>query len=152
MLHSRRRFVAAAALAPAVAAGVAAPAALAQSGEEAAVARAVEALNRAMVSLDKETLEALTAPELSYGHSAGRIENQRQFVDNLMSRNAVFRFINTSDQSVSVVGNDTIVRHMFVAETQSRSGEVTPVRIGVLQIWQKRGADWKLLARQAYRV
>jgi len=26
------------------------------------------------------------------------------------------------------------------------------VKIGVLQAWQKRGGDWRLLARQAYRL
>jgi ketosteroid isomerase-like protein len=105
-----------------------------------------------MVSLDKAQLEALTAPQLSYGHSAGRIENQKEYVDNLMARNSVFRFINLSDQTVAVVGNDAVVRHLMTAETQNQAGQVTPVRIGVLQVWQKQGADWKLLARQAYRL
>lgn len=122
------------------------------TGEQAAVARAVDALNKAMVARDKAQLEALSAPQLSYGHSAGRIENRQQFIDNLMTGPSQFRFINLSEQTVEVSGNEAIVRHLFVAETQNRDGQVTPVRIGVLQVWQKQGADWRLLARQAYRL
>ncbi len=150
MNASRRGVAAAAVLAP-LAAGTAGRAA-AQANDQEALARAVEALNRAMVAADKAQLEALTAPQLSYGHSSGRIETQKEFVDNLLARNSAFRFINLSDQTISVVGTSAIVRHMFAAETENRQGQVTPVRIGVMQIWHKQGSDWKLLARQAYRV
>jgi ketosteroid isomerase-like protein len=126
--------------------------ALAQSSEEAAVARAVDALTKAMVSLDKAQLEALTAPQLSYGHSAGRIENQKEFVDFLMAETSKFRFIDLSEQTIQMAGNDAIVRHLMVGETQNRAGQVNPVRIGVLQVWQKQDGNWKLLARQAYRL
>jgi len=150
-MHATRRFAALLAAGTAVAAGLASPAA-AQSGEEAAVARAVDALSKAMVAVDRAQLEALTAPQLSYGHSAGRIENQREFVDYLLSRASAFRFINTPDQTISVAGNDAIVRHILMGETVDREGKVTPVRVGVMQVWQKQGGDWKLLARQAYRL
>jgi aspartate/methionine/tyrosine aminotransferase len=150
MNATRRGIAAAAALAPLAAAGPAA----AQAGEqETAVARAVEALNRAMVAVDKALLEALTAPQLSYGHSSGRVETRKEFVDNLTARNSTFRFINLSDQTISLVGGtDAIVRHLLTAETENRQGQVTPVRIGVMQVWQRQSGDWKLLARQAYRL
>ncbi|MBV1797591.1 nuclear transport factor 2 family protein [Siccirubricoccus sp. G192] len=124
----------------------------AQSGDDRAVAQAVEALTKAMLEVDRAKLEALTADQLSYGHSAGRIENKAQFVENLLSRRNAFRSINLSDQTISIAGNDAIVRHLFTGETANQAGQVTPVRIGVLQVWQKQGGDWKLLARQAYRV
>ena len=85
----------------------------AQSADTRAVAEAVEALNRAMVEVDRARLEALTADGLSYGHSAGRIETKQQFVDYLVSRASAFRSISTSDQTISIVGNDAIVRHLL---------------------------------------
>jgi hypothetical protein len=124
----------------------------AQSADARAVAEAVEALNKAMVEVDRSRLEALTADGLSYGHSAGRIETKQQFVDYLVSRASAFRSISTSDQTISIVGNDAIVRHLLTGETVNPAGQVTPVRIGVLQVWQKQGSDWRLLARQAYRI
>jgi hypothetical protein len=135
--------------------GVAASAirpARAQAADERAVAQAVEALTKAMLDVNRAQLEALTADQLSYGHSAGRIENKSQFIDHLVSRASAFRSINLSDQTISVVENEAIVRHLFTGETVSPAGQVTPVRIGVLQVWQKQDGDWRLLARQAYRL
>jgi hypothetical protein len=124
----------------------------AQSADVRAVTEAVDALNKAMVDVDRPRLEALTAEGLSYGHSAGRIETKQQFVDYLVSRVSAFRSITVSDQTISIVGNDAIVRHILTGETVNPGGQVTPVRIGVLQVWQKQASDWRLLARQAYRI
>lgn len=124
----------------------------AQPAEEQAVARAIDALSEAMIAVDRSRLEALTADGLSYGHSAGRVENKQQFVDYLVSRASSFRSINLSDKSVSVIGNTAIARHILSGETVNPAGQVTPVRIGVMQVWQKSGNDWRLLARQAYRI
>jgi hypothetical protein len=65
---------------------------------------------------------------------------------------SAFRRIDLSDQTISLVDNEAIVRHLLTGETVNPAGQVTPVRIGVLQVWQKQGGDWKLLARQAYRL
>jgi hypothetical protein len=124
----------------------------AQSADARAVATAVDALNKAMIEVDRTRLEALTADGLSYGHSAGRIETKQQFVEYLVSRASAFRSINLSDQTISIVASDAIVRHILTGETVNPAGQVTPVRIGVLQVWQKQASDWRLLARQAYRL
>ena len=150
----QRRHVARAGIAAALlgAAASANHGAQAQSADERAVAQSVEALTKAMIDVDRARLEALTADQLSYGHSAGRIENKKEFIDNLASRASAFRRIDLSDQTISLVDNEAIVRHLFTAETVNPAGQVTPVKIGVLQVWQKQGGDWKLLARQAYRL
>ena len=43
------------------------------------------------------------------------------------------------------------MRHVFTAETEA-NGKPGSAKVGVLQVWQKQGADWKLLARQAFKV
>lgn len=126
--------------------------AFAQSADEAAIARQIEALTRAMIAVDRAQLTALTSDALSYGHSAGRIENKAQFIANLEARNASFRTINLSDQTIQVSGDDAIVRHLFTGETVNQQGTVTPVRIGILQIWRKESGTWRLLARQAFTL
>jgi ketosteroid isomerase-like protein len=135
--------------------GVAASAnhpARAQSADERAVAQAVEALAKAMLAVDRAGLEAAAADQLSYGHSAGKIETKKEFVDAILSREAAFRKLDLSDQTISVAENEAIVRHLMTGETVSPSGQVSPVKVGVLQVWQKQGGSWKLLARQAYRL
>jgi ketosteroid isomerase-like protein len=152
-MNLQRRDIALAATAALL--GVAASAnhpARAQSADERAVAQAVEALAKAMLAVDRAGLEAAAADQLSYGHSAGKIETKKEFVDAILSREAAFRKLDLSDQTISVAENEAIVRHLMTGETVSPSGQVSPVKVGVLQVWQKQGGNWKLLARQAYRL
>ena len=94
MRVTRRGFAAAGASAAALAAS---PAAMAQSGEEAAVAQAVERLRAAMLAADRDQLDALTAPQLSYGHSGGAVESKAQFIDVVAGKRTVYKTINLSD-------------------------------------------------------
>lgn len=124
-------------------------AAQAQGSDAAAVAAAVDALTKAMLAGDRAGLMAVTHERLSYGHSAGRIENRQQFIDPLVNKTSVFRSITVSDQTIDVVGDDAIVRHVLRGESES-NGRVNPVNIGILQVWKKQADGWKLLARQAF--
>ena len=121
----------------------------AQGSDAAAVAAAVEALTKAMLAGDRAGLMAVTHERLSYGHSAGRIENRQQFIDPLANKTSIFRSMNVSDQTIDVVGDDAIVRQVLRGESES-NGRVNPVNIGILQVWKKQADGWKLLARQAF--
>ena len=131
-------------------AAVAAPA-FAQSADESAIGRNMDALHKAMVSVDKSQLEGLTWPELSYGHSSGRIETKAQFVEALVTKKSILSKIELSKMTNSLVGDLAIVRGHFSGISES-TGKPVPTEIELLLIWQKRGADWKLLARQAYKL
>jgi uncharacterized protein DUF4440 len=149
----QRRRVASAGAAAMLLAAAGNPGTTGPSAEDrAAVAQAVDALTKAMIEVDRARLDALAADQLSYGHSAGRIENKKEFIDYLESRASAFRRIELSDQTISIVDNEAIVRHLFTGETVNPAGQATSVRIGVLQVWQKQNGVWKLLARQAYRL
>ncbi|MDV3308486.1 MAG: nuclear transport factor 2 family protein [Cyclobacteriaceae bacterium] len=119
----------------------------AQSREEKAVAAAVERLRQAMLDGDRTALESLTAAELSYGHSSGLIEDKKTFVDALVTGKSDFKEINLTNQTIKVAGNVAIVRHEMHGE--SNTG---PVNIGILLVWQGKGDNWKLVARQAYKL
>jgi ketosteroid isomerase-like protein len=123
----------------------------AQSGDEAAVNQAINALTQAMISADKAKLEELVADQLSYGHSSGKIETKAQFVDVIASKKTVYKSINLTEPGTTVVGNNAIARHVFSAETEA-DGKAGSARVGVLQVWQKQDGRWKLLARQAFRL
>ncbi|SFK54784.1 nuclear transport factor 2 family protein [Azotobacter beijerinckii] len=118
--------------------------------ETAAVEAAAEQLRVAMVDPDKGRLEALIAPQLSYGHSSGKVDTKESLIDNLMTGASNFSSIAIGDQSVQVVGDDiAIVRHTFVADTHGKGKDPARVNLKVLQIWKKKGSEWQLLARQA---
>ena len=124
---------------------------MAQSKDEAAVTAAVETLRKAMVDGDKAALENITAEELSYGHSGGKIEDKTAFVNAIASGASDFVTIDLTDQTVKIAGNTAIVRHTLSATTND-GGKPGAVKLYILLIWQKQKGDWKLLARQAVKV
>jgi hypothetical protein len=123
----------------------------AQSPDEASVAKAIDALSKAIVAADKASLERITWPELSYGHSAGKVENQKQFVDALVSKQTVIASIDNPKMSSTVVGDIAISRGTMTYMVAG-AGAPTKADLTLLLIWQKRNGEWKLLARQAYKV
>jgi hypothetical protein len=125
--------------------------AYAQSPDEAAVAKAIDALSRAIVAADKASLERITWPELSYGHSAGKVENQKQFVDALVSKQTVIASIDNPKMSSTVAGDIAISRGTMTYMVAG-AGAPTKADLTLLLIWQKRNGEWRLLARQAYKV
>ncbi|WP_461042332.1 nuclear transport factor 2 family protein [Spirosoma harenae] len=124
---------------------------LTQPKDQDAVVQAVEQLRQLMISPDKEKLEALAADQLSYGHSAGKIEDKNAFVDALVSGASDFVSIELSDQTISVTDNTALVRHKLVGETLDK-GKPGQVKLSVLLVWIKQKGSWKLLARQAVKI
>ncbi|MFN7119617.1 MAG: nuclear transport factor 2 family protein [Saprospiraceae bacterium] len=123
-----------------------------QSKAESTVANAVETLRQAMVDANKTVLEAITAVELSYGHSSGKVENRAEFIEALTSGKSDFVSIQLHDQTIKIVDKKTaIVRHRLSGETND-NGKQGTVNLNILLIWQQQKGAWKLLARQAARV
>jgi ketosteroid isomerase-like protein len=125
--------------------------AFADAGDEAAVKQNVEALREALLKADKAQLERLSADQLSYGHSDGRVQNKPEFIDGVMTRKATVKSINFPDLKIAVAGDAAIARHLYESESET-DGKPNSVRIGTLQVWQKQGGIWKLLARQGYKL
>src|SRR5262245_48160963 len=121
----------------------------ADTGDEAAVALGVETMRKAWFDADRAKLEQLTAPQLSYGHSDGRVETKEQFVDAVMKRKQTVKSLEYPDLKIAVAGNAAVARHLFVAQSEL-DGKATTTKIGVLEVWQKQDGGWKLLARQGF--
>ncbi len=126
-------------------------AASAQSKEETEVTAAVETLKKAMLDANKQQLEAILADELSYGHSSGKIEDKAAFVEALVSGKSDFITMDLSEQTVKVVGNTALVRTHLTGNVND-NGTANTVNLGVLLVWQKQKGQWKLLARQAFKL
>lgn len=122
-----------------------------QGKDEKAVSAAVEALRKAMVDPDKTTLEKLTLPQLSYGHSSGVVQNQAEFVEALTSGRSDFVSIALSEQQITVLDKTAIVRHILSADTND-GGKAGHTNLSILLVWLKEKGEWRLLARQAVKV
>jgi len=123
----------------------------AEAAAEAAVTESVEILRTGLLEADRTKLEQVTAAQISYGHSDGRVETKEQFVHAVMTRKQVVKSLAFPELKVAVVGDAAIARHIYLSESELE-GKATTTRIGALQVWQKQNGSWKLLARQGFRL
>jgi ketosteroid isomerase-like protein len=123
----------------------------AASGDEAALAKSIETLREGQFEANKAKLDQVTATQVSYGHSDGRVENKEEFINGVMTRKQVVKSLTFPELKVAVVGNAAIARHIYLSESE-RDGKPTTTRIGALQLWQRQDGGWKLIARQGFRL
>jgi ketosteroid isomerase-like protein len=123
----------------------------ADAADEAAVKQAVEELKAAYLKQDKEKLDAMTLPQLTYSHSDARIQNKDEFIAGVMGRKGTVKSLAYPEMTVHISGNTAIARHLWVSDTEL-DGKVTNTKIGVMQVWQKQSDGWKLLARSSYKL
>src|SRR5688572_9478737 len=98
---------------------------IAQTREAGAVSAAVEALRKAIIAADRSALEKLTADELTYGHSSGRLEDKAEFIEAIASGKSGFSAIELSDQTVNVLDKIALVRHVFVGTRRNTSSDTS---------------------------
>ena len=138
---------------PVLAVGLGFVPALAASAEEEAVAKKVEAFRQAQIAADAKAFDALCAPELSYSHSDGHVEDKATFIANATSGKSKFLSLEYRDPQIRVVDTAAIVRFHWVGEGQSvADGKKSNTNLHILMNWQKQGGDWKLLSRAATKL
>ncbi|MBZ9780589.1 nuclear transport factor 2 family protein [Pseudomonas sp. REP124] len=114
------------------------------------VAQAVDHLTDAMLHKNIAQLQALTADNLTYGHSSGKIQDKKAFIDDIETGKSAFKTLEMQNQTITVSGDVALVRHHFSAQA-IKGNDVVPTEIENFQIWQKQGGKWLLVGRQAYK-
>ena len=117
------------------------------------VATAVNQLMKGIMNADEKILKTITADELVYGHSSGKVQNKSEFIAEIISGQP-FRYSNIEllEQTIQITGDAAVVRHIFTSETKNQDGEQGSLKIGVMQVWQLQNEVWRLFARQAYKL
>ena len=124
---------------------------LAEAADQAAVDQAVEALRKALLDRDVDRLRDLLVDELSYGlWPGGRTQNKYEFIGHIAREDPIYTSIAYSDPSITIAGNNAIVRHRESIEAHTRAKRYL-LEFGVLQVWQKQDDQWRLLARQGWK-
>lgn len=118
---------------------------------QAEVAKAVDDLNNAIISPKDADFENIVTEELSYGHSSGKIQNKKEFIDDLVNGSFDFQEISVSDQTIDSFDQTAVVRHILSAKANN-SGEPVEIKIGIFLVFQKHNGQWKLRSRQAYKL
>lgn len=121
----------------------------AQSNE---VENRVNELKALMIDPDEKKLTEILSSDLSYGHSSGKVEDRAAFIGSLTAGDSDFIDIELSDLTIQVNDNVAIVRHKLTANTNDKGKGPGTVKLGILLVWKKEGKQWKLLARQAFKL
>ncbi|MFI2744167.1 nuclear transport factor 2 family protein [Zhouia sp. PK063] len=111
----------------------------------------LEVFKMALINPTKSTLDVLTSDDLDYWHSTGKHETKNQFMLSLLSGKSDFVTLEFSDQKISVHKNFAIVHQTLEGDTKD-DGIKGHVKIGNILVWEKNGEQWKLVARQAYKL
>jgi ketosteroid isomerase-like protein len=139
---------------PALALGlfVAAPA-FALTADEEAVAKKLEAFRAAQFAKDGNALEALVAPELSYSHSSGVVQDKAEFLTGATDKKSKFLSLDYKDPWIRVVGDAAIVRFHWMAESETvADSKKSSTNLHILMTWLKQGGEWKLLDRASTKL
>jgi ketosteroid isomerase-like protein len=115
------------------------------------VAAAVESLNNAMISKNKQALEKLVSKDVSYGHSTGAIQNKEEFMKDLLEGVVRFTTITSENQKITFADDLAIVRNNSSIKG-NRGDAVLDLKIGILMVWKKEKDQWVLIARQGYKL
>jgi len=117
------------------------------------VAKRLEAFRSAQFAADAKAFEGLCAPELSYSHSDGRVEDKATFIKNATAGKSKFLSLAYQEPSIRVVGDAAIVRFHWVGESETiPDGKKSSTNLHILMNWQKQGEVWKLLSRASTKL
>jgi len=123
------------------------------SVSQADVTAALDQLWKAMITADENLLKSITADELVYGHSGGKVQNKDEFIAEVLSGEPlVYLSIEPLDQTIKLAGDAAIVRHIFTSVTRLADGSPGSLRVGNTLVWKLQDGKLKLLVRQAYRL
>ncbi|MBD0298228.1 MAG: nuclear transport factor 2 family protein [Flavisolibacter sp.] len=126
--------------------------ATAQSSKEEQVWQRVEALTKAVFDTkDSIALVGLVSDHLTYGHSAGSLEDKATMVHKAASSKTQYKNPSFERVSIDVDGPTAIVRHNFRA-ISVENGKETPLDLSILQVWKQERGQWRLWARQAVKI
>jgi len=118
--------------------------------DEKDVASAVDHLTQAMLHKDIAQLKTLTANNVSYGHSSGKVQTKEEFIADIETGRSGFNTLQMLNQKIILNGDTALVRNHFSAEAVN-SGNVVPTEIENFQVWQKQQGHWLLIGRQAFK-
>ncbi len=125
--------------------------ATAQRADEKAIDNAGKLLNRGLINRDIKLLNRLVLPNLSYGHSSGAIENKAAFTKAVADGPVQYISIDIADQTITISGNVAVTRQIQTLKLIN-DGKPTDLKIGNILIWKKANNNWKLLAKQGFKL
>ena len=124
----------------------------AQSTEEKIWKRVEELTKAVFETRDSVALEGLVNKYLTYAHSSGVVEDRPTMIHAAVSSPLKYKNITIERGSINIDGKTAVLRHNLRGVSVDEKGVESPLNLGILQVWKKKGGKWKIWARQAVRI
>jgi len=106
---------------------------------------------QAMLAGDVATLDRVLAPELTYGHSNGKMDTKASFLAQIRSGDLRYKALRRQDVRVQVIDSTAIVTGQAALDVRTAAGDVSiPIRF--TDVWVRRGDHWEMVAWQSARI
>lgn len=103
----------------------------------------------AMIANDPAALEACLAPALQFHHATGAVDNKDAFLAKMAAGRIVYAAIDWAEQRVVPLGADHALLTGRMTTDVRVEGVAKQLRNRVMTVWERDGADWRLLAFQS---
>lgn len=123
----------------------------AQDRQESELRSILEDFRVAILDADSVALNKLTSDKLNYWHSNGNHENKQAFIKSLVSGKSDFKTLEFANINITL-GNNVATAHYLLSADTNDDGVPGQVHIGVLMVFQQEDREWKLFARQAFKL
>jgi len=121
------------------------------SQDAAGLKEAITGFNTALVNKDSVAIRTLVSDKLSYGHSNGWIQTEKDIVADLYNGKISYTTIGQGEEDIVMEGNTACVRNE-ASIVAVMNGKTLQFKLKVLQVWIWNEDGWKLLARQSVKI
>ena len=111
----------------------------------------IELHNAVFGNKDSIVIGKLVGSKLEYGHSTGSLEDRLTMIHNAGVNATKYEQVTNKLISIQTMGKVGILR-LDLQGTSTDKGVITPLHLGIIQVWKREGDNWKLIERQAVKL
>lgn len=120
----------------------------AQSGDVQSLKQSLSELIDAMLAQDTDKLDEITADDLHWGHTGGKLDLKAGYLDMMSSKTFKYVKFEPKDQNIRFYGDVAILR-CDVAGAVFYNGDTEDFTLNMVTVWHKKDDKWLLVDRQA---
>lgn len=118
--------------------------------DSSAVLKAVQEFEKALLDKNEELIKKRTVETLIFGHSNGWVQDKKAVLDDMRSGYLSYLKIEPSSIKIRMQGKKAVVEERVEVEVKLDATQVK-IKLFVLQYWEKKRGEWKLVLRQSSR-
>jgi hypothetical protein len=118
------------------------------TGVKEAVLNAEKDWKVAVLNGDRNALDNLLSPELSYTHSSAKTQTKEQFIQDATSGATVYKSIEFENTKLRQYGSAVVITHSAVIKTVQTGTS----HLYLTELWAEEGGRWQMVSRQATKL